>query len=77
MPLSPTGANRIRARIDARIDALAKMPGIGRRTKHRGIRAAAAKRYPYIVYYRVAEDEPVILHIRHGARAAPSAAELS
>jgi plasmid stabilization system protein ParE len=25
-------------------------------------------RYPYIVYYRVQNDEVVIVHIRHGAR---------
>jgi plasmid stabilization system protein ParE len=25
-------------------------------------------RYPYLIYYRVAEDELLILHIRHTSR---------
>ncbi len=76
VPRSPMGADRIRAQIDLTIDGLAEMPGIGRRTHLRGIRSAVVKRYPYIVYYRVADGEILILHIRHGARAAPAAVDL-
>lgn len=73
VPRSPIGADRVRAQIDFAIDALAEMPGIGRRTHLRGIRSAVVKHYPYIVYHRVTESELLILHIRHGARAAPTA----
>ena len=71
LPLNPGGADRVRASIDRAIDALAEMPGMGRRTHLRGVRSAAVKRYPYIVYYRATDRELLILHIRHGARSTP------
>ena len=52
------------------------MPGMGRRTHIRGVRSASVKRYPYIVYYRVTDRDILVLHIRHGARAALSAIDL-
>ncbi len=73
---NPRGADRVRIQIDHTIHTLTEMAGIGRRTHIRGVRSAPVKRYPYVVYYRATDRELFILHVRHGARAAPTRDEL-
>jgi toxin ParE1/3/4 len=72
---SPQGTERVRRRIEQTIDTLADYPGIGRPTDIAAIRVIAVVQYPYLVYHTVTDDELVVVHIRHGSRAAPTAAD--
>jgi plasmid stabilization system protein ParE len=40
------------------------------------VRVLPVGRYPYLVFYTLRDDEIVILHIRHGARAPIDPSEL-
>jgi plasmid stabilization system protein ParE len=52
------------------IDLIAAFPGSGRALEQRrSVRVMPVGRYPYLVFYTIGEDEIVILHVRHGARA--------
>lgn len=67
---NPTGAKRVKQRILRAIDLLRDFPRIGSSTDHAGVRVMVAHPYPYLIFYRIAEDqgEVWILSIRHGAR---------
>lgn len=67
---SPRGAQSVDHRIRKTVDLIAAYPGSGRTLEQRrGVRVMPVGRYPYLVFYAVGEDEIVILHVRHGARA--------
>ena len=76
VPLSPRGAERVRAAIADSIDLLAQFPRCGRDTNMRDVRVLPVVRFPYLLYHLVTRDEVVILHVRHAARAAPTAGDL-
>ncbi len=65
---SPSGAANVLAAIKSTIDTLSFFPQIGRVVDDAGHRRLPVPRYPYLVYYRIAADELLILHIRHGSR---------
>jgi toxin ParE1/3/4 len=65
---SPSSAVNVLAAIKSTIDTLRFFPQIGRRVDAVGHRRLSVPRYPYIVFYRIAEDELLILHIRHASR---------
>jgi toxin ParE1/3/4 len=65
---SPVGALNVLAAIKSSIDALAAFPKIGRSVDNAGHRALPVVHFPYVVFYRVASDEILILHIRHTSR---------
>jgi len=69
---SPTGADRVRREIDRTIRGLADHPGIGHVAHISGVRVITTRRYPYLVYHRVSDQELTVVHIRHGARASPT-----
>lgn len=73
---SPKGADRVRADINRTIRTLARHPGIGHPTDVAGVRVIPTAKYPYLVYHAVEGQALVIVHVRHGARAAPTAEEL-
>ena len=52
-------------------DLIGEYPQIGRLTDIPGVKVLPVVRYPYLVYYTLEPDEVVILHVRHGSRAAP------
>jgi toxin ParE1/3/4 len=54
--------------IKRQIDGLADQPHKGRPTDRGGIYTLWARPYPYRIYYRIDQDEVVILHIRHTSR---------
>ncbi|MBV8753656.1 MAG: type II toxin-antitoxin system RelE/ParE family toxin [Hyphomicrobiales bacterium] len=39
--------------------------------EHPGVRRVPLVRYPYVIHYRLTENEIVILRIIHGARRSP------
>jgi toxin ParE1/3/4 len=65
---SPSGATNVLAaiKIDDRYLELLSADRPSRR--QRGHRRVPVPRYPYVIFYRLAEDELLILHIRHAAR---------
>jgi toxin ParE1/3/4 len=55
--------------IRATIDRIAVMPQSGLRVPRRhGVRMVPLVRYPFKIFYSVAEDTVTILHIRHASR---------
>ena len=65
---SPHAADRVRAHLLRKIARLATSPNIGTLTSHPKIRILPPTRYPYRVYYTVAAEAVIVLHIRHTAR---------
>jgi plasmid stabilization system protein ParE len=65
---NPTGAASVVGAIKSSIETLSFFPQIGRVVDNAGHRRLPVLRYPYLIYYRVAEDELLILHIRHTSR---------
>ena len=64
----PRAARNVKAFIKKKIADLSYSPRRARIVRDLGVHALWLGRYPYIVYYRVQNDEVVIVHIRHGAR---------
>ena len=67
---SPVSAQRVVAVIERIVSRLADFPESGQRSDELDVRVIYATRYPYRIYYRVAGDDVLILHIRHAARKA-------
>lgn len=65
---SPQGAAHVRDRIIALVSLLQEQPYAGRATSRRNVRRLPANPYPYLIDYRVGENEIVILRFRHSAR---------
>jgi toxin ParE1/3/4 len=65
---NPIGAANVLGGIKSSIETLSFFPQIGRVVDDAGHRRLPVLRYPYLIYYRVAEDELLILHIRHTSR---------
>lgn len=69
-------AERVRLHLLGKIRRLADTPRMGRPTSNAEIRILPPTRYPYRVYYAVARDAVIILHIRHSARRDPDLSSL-
>jgi toxin ParE1/3/4 len=65
---NPAAAGRVIALIEKIVARLADFPESGQLSDELDARVVFSPRYPYRVYYRIASDEIVILHIRHAAR---------
>jgi toxin ParE1/3/4 len=66
---SPQGARAVEVAIRATLALIADFPGCGRQLDQReSVRAIPVTRYPYLIFYTVAEERVVVLHIRHAAR---------
>ncbi|MGF9691554.1 type II toxin-antitoxin system RelE/ParE family toxin [Rhizobium sp. 0TCS1.26] len=66
--ISPTGAASVAARLDEIIEVLKQQPQIGRRTNRAGVRRVVLLPYPYILFYRVGQDEIIVLRFLHASR---------
>jgi toxin ParE1/3/4 len=74
---NPPAARAVEAAIRRTVNLLGEFSGIGRAlTQRPKVRVTPLARYPYLIFYTVAADELLILHIRHGARAPVEAADL-
>jgi plasmid stabilization system protein ParE len=58
----------VQARIQFIIDLLLQYPRAGRLTSKAGLRRMVVSPYPFLIFYRVTEDEIVIHGARHIAR---------
>jgi plasmid stabilization system protein ParE len=65
---SPSGAKNVLSAIRASIDALTAFPEMAPALDEAGHRRLPVMRYPYAIFYRIAGDELLILHIRHTSR---------
>jgi plasmid stabilization system protein ParE len=65
---NPRGAFNVLAAIKSSIDTLSTLPRVGRSVDGAGRRRVPVLRYPYLIYYRIAVDELLILQIRHTSR---------
>jgi toxin ParE1/3/4 len=65
---NPAGAINVLGAIKSSVDTLSFFPQIGRLVDNAGHRRMPVLRYPYLIFYRVAGDELLILHIRHTSR---------
>jgi addiction module RelE/StbE family toxin len=68
---NPFAAERIKRQIKIDAELLGELPFIARESDSPGIRVRKVRRYPYLIFYSVDDDEVVILHVRHGARRWP------
>ena len=65
---SPSGAENVLSAIKSSIDALTVFPEMAPVVDDRHHRRLPVLRYPYAIFYRIAGDELLILHIRHTSR---------
>jgi plasmid stabilization system protein ParE len=65
---SPSGVIHVLNAIKSSIDALASFPEIGRVADDAGHRRFPVLRFPYVIFYRIAETELLVLHVRHTSR---------
>ncbi len=65
---SPVGERHVSGRLRDMIDLVSQYPEVGRITSKGGLRRLAVALYPYILFYRIANDAVVIHGMRHSAR---------
>lgn len=65
---SPSGATNVMTAIKASIDALVAFPEIGPPVDSAGHRRLPVLRFSYVIFYRIAGDEILVLHVRHTSR---------
>lgn len=73
---NPAAAGRVVALIERIASRLADFPESGLVSDELDARIVFSRRYPYRIYYRIARDEIVILHIRHAARRPPQSGDI-
>jgi plasmid stabilization system protein ParE len=65
---NPSAAERVGLRIGDAAASLTTMPRRGRPSRLKAGRELVLAPLPYIIEYAVADEEVLILHIRHGAQ---------
>jgi toxin ParE1/3/4 len=65
---NPQGSRRVLAAIKSSIETLEFFPEIGRMVDNLGHRQLVIHPYPYLIFYKIFNDEVRINHIRHAAR---------
>jgi toxin ParE1/3/4 len=73
---NPRAATAVIRHIRDTARLLASHPRMGRPTDIDGVRVLPVGRYPYLVCCTTSGNELIIVHVRHGARAVPTAADL-
>jgi addiction module RelE/StbE family toxin len=68
---NPAAAEKVQQAITKAIELLRFFPYLGRRGVLTGTREKTIKSLPYIVVYRVQDEELIILRIFHGAQNRP------
>jgi len=68
---NPRAAARVRTAIQTTIDRLAQFPRLGREGRVAGTRELVVPNAPYVVVYRIVENQVRILAVLHTARRWP------
>lgn len=67
-PLSPRGLKRVVAALEARINAVAANPGIGRPTPREDVREAVEAKYGFLIPYYVSGNRLHVLRVYRSVR---------
>jgi len=67
-PRSPQGLANVRAAILDGLNTIVQFPRAGRLQDAGGVRKLAVRKYKYLIYYTVEEDEIAVVAIQHGSR---------
>ena len=70
---SPQGANHMRERIQTLFLLLTQHPFAGQATDLPGVRRLTVSPYPYLIFYRVTDDEVIVQRMGHTSRRPRSA----
>ncbi len=65
---NPVAAGQVVARVHEIAAQLGRFPDMGHPKYKPGVRMITVRRYPYLIFYTVENDEVLILSMRHGAR---------
>jgi addiction module RelE/StbE family toxin len=65
---SPQGANQMRERIQTLFRLLVQHPYAGQPTDLPGVRRLTLSPYPYLIFYRVTDNEVIVQRVRHTSR---------
>lgn len=68
---NPAAARRVAAKVEDTLNQLGEFPYSAAATDDPEVRMAIVGRYPYLVFYTIANNELVIRNIRHAARKRP------
>lgn len=68
MQHSPQGARSVHERLMAATEILRVYPKAGQLTDRPGVRRLVLSPYPYVLFYRLVQDDLVILRFRHAAQ---------
>lgn len=69
---SPLGATHVQIRMRRAFEHIAHCPEAAERVEQRpDVRRFPLARYPYVIFYEIAEDTVTVLRILHGARRPP------
>jgi plasmid stabilization system protein ParE len=69
---NPKAADAVVRRIESVVSRLAVFPGTSHPSDTPAVFVAPLVRYPYSIYFKVENDELIILHIHHTARQPPT-----
>ncbi len=69
---NPSAARKVRQRIDYVAALLADHPEMGKVISDDGVRMLVIRPYPYLLFYRLTDDEVMIVSVYHGARRRPA-----
>lgn len=64
----PAVARKVLGAIKSSLDTLSFFPQIGRLVDDAGHRRVPVVRYPYVIFYRIAGEDLLVLHVRHTSR---------
>jgi toxin ParE1/3/4 len=65
---SPAGARSVAQGIHTAVQFIGERPEAAERTDNPQVRVKLVRRYPYRIFYTIADDAIIILHVRHTSR---------
>lgn len=65
---SRSAAISFRERIERTVELLGEIPEMAQIADESGVRRTPVRSYPFVIFYAVAGDELVVLHVRHAAK---------